>query len=192
MKCWLMLEEDGRFSCLQLKCPQSCLESRSRLTRVVGHTDEVHPIEGDFAIIQDRDLGCLQCSLDLIYMLIFLVIPIREYHSMRGSDPIEFTSNTLVIYQRSVEEISWDDHHFTLECIDEVDELPSMLYSIDIAIVSIGNHDDPLTVPMVGGSDIHTIALYDCSEALRDSIDIECESQEYPEYEIYFMRQELP
>ena len=56
MKCWLVLEEDGRFSCLQLKCPQSCLESRSRLTRVVGHTDEVHPIEGDFAIIQDHEI----------------------------------------------------------------------------------------------------------------------------------------
>ena len=173
MKCWLVFEKDSWFSCLQLKCSQSCLESHPRLTRMVGYTDEIHPIESDFSIIQDHDFGPLQCSLDLIYMLIFLVIPIREYHSMRCINPIELASNTLIVYQRSIKEVSWDDHYFSSECIDEVDELARMLYSVDIAIVSIGNHDDPLAVPMMGSLDIHTVLLYDGSEALIDTVDID-------------------
>ncbi len=117
------------------------------------------------------------------------MIPIGEDDSMGRIDTIELTGNTLIVDPGSIEEVSRYDHNVSSERIDEIDELTSMWESIDVPIVGISDHDDALPMPVMWCLDLHMICLYDCSEALIDSVDIEDDSQAEPEEEISTMDQ---
>lgn len=179
-----MFEQYGRLPCLEPESIECVLESFYRLRGMVRDTDEVHPIERDLSIIQDSNPCSTECSENIIRMLIFFMVPIREDNTMRSHNFLKFLSHSEIVNPWSIIEVSWNDDNITREHINLFHELLSVPLSINIPIVCIRDHDNRFSMPCVRCCYIHMISLYPWCEAQIECIAIESRDKYHKEDDI--------
>ncbi len=116
---------------------------------MVGNSSKYYTVDGHFLIIENMDITFSKSRKHGFRISIFLMISVRKENTVGGIDMLELIRYCRKIDFWTIKKISRDDEDFSTQRIDSFYKLLRFLLLVYIPIVSISDHDDFFSMPVV-------------------------------------------